>query len=150
LSQSVAEGHGRRVLAVDDEPAVTLLIRRVLETAGYEVKTAATGEEALEAIRGFTPDLLIVDKNLPRMTGFELVKAARVYLPHLPVMVITAAPDSSSALTERIDAYLPKPFLSLEAFRAAVAEAFEHNRSARERLDVQRKLNEVVAQLRRS
>ena len=150
MSHSVAEVPGRRVLAVDDEPAVTILIRRVLENAGYEVKTAASGEEALETMKGFTPDLLIVDKNLPRMNGYEVVKAARAHLPHLPVMVITAAPDPMGLQAERIDSYLPKPFRSLEAFRAAVAEAFERNQSARERLDIQRKLNEVVAQLRRS
>lgn len=149
VNQAAAGSHARRVVAVDDEPAVTLLIQRVLESAGYEVRTAASGEEALEVMERFQPDLLIVDKNLPRMNGFEVVTAARARLPNLPVMVITAAPEMLQGQSERIDAYLAKPFRSLDALRAAVAEAFERNRAARERLELQRKLDEVVAQLRR-
>ena len=143
-------GTGKRVLAVDDEPAVTLLITRVLQRAGYDVRTASSGEDALAAIQEQAPDLLIVDKNLPRMHGMELVKAARIRLPNLPVIIITAAPEPFMPNQERIDGYLAKPFRSLDALRDAVAEAFERSRAAREREDLQRKLTEVVAQLRKS
>jgi CheY-like chemotaxis protein len=140
----------RRVIAVDDEPEVTLLISRVLEREGYDVRTAGTGEAALALLTADPPDLLIVDKNLPRMNGFELVRQARTRLPNLPVIIITAAPEPFAPLQDRIDGYLAKPFRSLEALRQAVAEAFDRNRAARERLDLQRRLNEVMAQLGQS
>lgn len=140
----------KSVLAVDDEPAVTLLISRVLTRAGYEVRTAGSAEEALGMIEVSAPDLMIVDKNLPRMHGIELLRTVRAKLPHLPVIMITAAPETIAGSPERIDGYLAKPFKSLDALRDAVAEAFERSRAAREREALQRKLNEVVAQLRKS
>src|SRR3982751_1655140 len=103
----------RSVLAVDDEAAVTLLISRVLQRAGYEVRTAASAEEALERIDERPTDLLIVDKNLPRMHGFELVRQLRARFPNLPVIIITAAPEPFAPMQERIDGYLAKPFRSL-------------------------------------
>jgi CheY-like chemotaxis protein len=150
VRQSQSDGKKKkRVLAVDDEPAVTRLVSRVLNE-GYEVHTAASAEEALAEMESFTPDLLIVDKNLPRMSGMDLVKAARSQLPNLPVIVITGAPEALHGNPERIDVYLAKPFRSLDLLREAVAEAFERQRAARERGELQRKLDEVVAQLRRT
>jgi CheY-like chemotaxis protein len=135
---------------VDDEPAVTTLLTRVLTKDGYDVRTVASAEDALAAMdAGFTPDLLIVDKNLPRMLGLELVRVVRLRLPQLPVIVITAAPEALHGNPDRIDVYLAKPFRTLEVLRDAVSEAFERQRAARERVELQRKLNEVVAQLRR-
>ena len=139
----------RRVLAVDDEPSVTLLVSRVLQRAGFDVVTAGSGEEALEVARRTPPDLLIVDKNLPRMNGFELLKRVRTLYPSVPVIIITAAPEPFSAMNERVDGYLAKPFKSLDALRDAVHQAFERQRVAQERQDLQRKLDEVMAQLRR-
>jgi DNA-binding NtrC family response regulator len=144
----IGEESKKRVLAVDDEPAVTRLLSRVLHE-DYEVHTAPSAEDALAAMEAFTPDLLIVDKNLPRMSGFDLVKAARSRLPQLSVIVITGAPEALPGDTERIDVYLAKPFRSIELVRNAVAEAFERQRTAQERVELQRKLDEVVAQLRR-
>lgn len=144
------DGAKKRILAVDDEPAVTTLLTRVLTKDGYDIRTVATAEDALAAMNaGFTPDLLIVDKNLPRMPGLELVRVTRMRLPHLPVIVITAAPEALHGNPDRIDVYLAKPFRTLEVLRDAVSEAFERERAARERVELQRKLNEVVAQLRR-
>jgi CheY-like chemotaxis protein len=147
MSQSSFDPSRRSVVAVDDEPAVTQLISRVLEREGYDVRTAASAEEALELIDQRPADLFIVDKNLPRMHGFELVRQLRARFPNLPVIVITAAPEPFAPLHERIDGYLAKPFRSLSALRETVADAFERSRVARERQDLQRRLNEVVAQL---
>lgn len=138
------------VLAVDDEPAVTLLISRVLSRAGYEVFTCASGEEGLVLLEKNPVDLLIVDKNLPKMHGFEFVRKARSKLPQVPVIIITAAPEAMGPMHERIDGYLAKPFRSLDVLRDAVKEAFERSRAAREREELQRRLNEVVAQLRKA
>ncbi len=142
-----AEPSLRSVLAVDDEPDVTQLISRVLQRVGYDVRTAASAEEALELIDERPADLLIVDKNLPRMHGFELVRQLRARFPNLPVIIITAAPEPFAPLHERIDGYLAKPFRSLSALRESVADAFERSRAAQERQELQKRLNEVVAQL---
>jgi CheY-like chemotaxis protein len=138
-----------RVLAVDDEPEVTLLIARVLGRDGYEVIGAGSGEEALERARLQPPDLLIVDKNLPRMNGFELIRQVRGLYPNIPAIIITAAPEAHPPRAERLDGYLAKPFRSLDALRGAAAEALERSRAALERQELQRRLSEVVAQLRR-
>lgn len=115
------------------------------------MRTASSGEEGLQILDKQGPvDLLIVDKNLPRMHGLEFVRRARTKLPRVPVIVITAAPEAMTGISERIEGYLAKPFRSLDALREAVAQAFERNRVAREREDLQRKLNEVVAQLRKA
>jgi CheY-like chemotaxis protein len=148
VGQILSETLKKRVLVVDDEPAVTRLISRILD-ASYEVRAASSGEEALVAMEEFTPDLLIVDSNLPLMSGLELAKTARTQLPQLPVIVITGAPEGLHGNPDRIDGYLAKPFRSVEFVRDAVAEAFERQRTAQERVDLQRKLDEVVAQLRR-
>jgi CheY-like chemotaxis protein len=131
VGEIFADDLTKRVLVVDEDPAVTELVPRLLDE-GYEVRTAASGEEALGAMQHFTPDLLVVDKELPGMSGLDLVKAARCQLPHLPVI------------------HLPKPFRTADILRDAVADAFERQRAARERVELQRKLNEVVARLRRS
>lgn len=144
-------GSGKKtILAVDDESAVTLLIQRVLTRAGYEVRTAGSGEEALQILDQSPVDLLIVDKNLPRMHGLEFLRKARMKFPQVPAIVITAAPEAIGPMNERIDGYLAKPFRSIAALREAVNEAFERSRAAREREELQRRLNEVVAQLRKT
>ncbi len=136
------------MLAVDDEPAVTTLISRVLKKEGFEVLTAASAEEGLELARSNPPDLLIVDKNLPRMNGFELLREVRALHPDVPALVITATPEAGHP-PERIDGYLAKPFRSLDALRTAVTDALERHRAARERQALKLQLDQLLAQLRK-
>ncbi len=137
-----------RVLAVDDEPAVIVLISRVLRKAGYDVLTAGTAEDALNLARRAPPDLLVVDKNLPRMNGFALLREVRALHPDVPALIITATPEAGLP-PEKIDGYLAKPFRSLDALRVAVTEALERHQAARERQALQRQLQQVVSQLRK-
>jgi CheY-like chemotaxis protein len=133
---------------VDDESSARLLILRVLQRAGYEVTAVSSGEEALALVeRGQKFDLLITDKNLPKMHGLELIRRARLLLPDLPVVLITAAPDAAAVSGERLEAYLAKPFKNLQALEEAVRAAFEAHKVHLARQEMQRTLNELMSQL---
>ncbi|MCD6535164.1 MAG: response regulator [Deltaproteobacteria bacterium] len=79
----------KRVLVVDDEKGIRDLFRRVLETAGYKVKTAESGEQALEILEHDKFTLLLFDLNLPGIDGIELCKKARKILPISIIIAIT-------------------------------------------------------------
>ena len=70
----VAKSH---VLVVDDDPGKLVLLEVALTTAGYEVRTAADGEEGLAAVTSFQPDLVVSDVMMPRMNGYELARRIR-------------------------------------------------------------------------
>lgn len=78
-----------RVLVVDDEKGIRDLFCRVLETAGYEVETAESGEQALEILEQDKFQLLLLDLNLPGIDGIELCKRTRKILPISIIIAIT-------------------------------------------------------------
>jgi CheY-like chemotaxis protein len=138
----------RRVLVVDDQVEVCELVKKVLMRAGYLVDSAGTGEEALEMLAEQPVDVVIVDKNLPRMHGGEVITQARRLLPDLAVILITAFPEPFALPPERLDGYLAKPFKSLKAIEEAVAAALESSLAAKRRWELRDRLNQVVADLR--
>src|SRR5205814_9162177 len=114
----------KRILVIDDQPEVCSLLKKVLEREGrYQVVTAFTGEDGLAALAKEPIDLMIVDKNLPRMHGGEVIVHARKKLPQLAVILITAFPEPFSLPPERLDGYLAKPFKNLKAIEDAVPAA---------------------------
>lgn len=138
----------KRILAVDDEASARVLILRVLQRAGFDVTAVASAEEALGLLeKGQKFDLLITDKNLPKMHGVELVRRARKHLTDLPVVLITAAPDAAAIGGERLEAYLAKPFKNLQALEEAVRTAFEAHKVHMARQEMQRTLNELMTRL---
>jgi DNA-binding response OmpR family regulator len=82
----------RRVLVVDDEPAIRLLAQRALEYRGYAVDTAADGLEALDKVRQWRPDLVLLDAMLPKLHGFEVARRIRsdAATRSLPVVIMSA------------------------------------------------------------
>jgi DNA-binding response OmpR family regulator len=85
-----------RVLVIDDEPAVRLLLQRNLEFAGFEVETAEDGARGLVAFRQSAPDVVVLDLMMPHVDGFEVLRAIAaegVGVP--PVIVLTALSDPS-------------------------------------------------------
>jgi len=103
------------VLAVDDEPDVTDLVRFHLARAGYEVATAASGREAIEAIRGCRPDLVLLDLMLPDIDGFAVCEILRrsAATAAVPIIILSAwATQDSRLLGLELGAldYVPKPF----------------------------------------
>ena len=73
----MGEPVGKRILLVEDEPALQELISRYLVTGGYVVQTALDGLDAIKKLRGGLPDLVISDLNMPRMDGFEFLHVMR-------------------------------------------------------------------------
>ena len=111
----------KRVLLVDDSPALLELLARALRQAGHEVGTATDGDEGLEKFRGGRWDLVITDLQMPRMSGEELAKAVQADDPEFPVIIITGDPGRVRG-SERFFRVLAKPFCC-EGLLALVAEA---------------------------
>ena len=137
----------KRVLVIDDEPQIIELLSKVLVRAGYQVRTAATGEDGLALLEQFPADLLIVDKNLPRMHGGEVIVQARRRDPFLAVILITAFPEPFALGPERLNGYLGKPFKSLKAIEDAVVAALDSAEELRRRDELKSRLSQVVAEL---
>jgi CheY-like chemotaxis protein len=137
----------KRVLVIDDDVEVHELIGRVLLRAGYQVRTAASGEEGLDVLDNFPADLLVVDKNLPGMHGGEVIFQARRRFPVMAVILITAFPEPFSLGPERLNGYLAKPFKSLKAIEEAVAAAIEGAEGLRQRAELKSRLSQVMAEL---
>ena len=104
-----------RILAVDDTPENLEILRMRLEANGYEVVTAADGEEGLAKVRSLRPDLILLDIMMPKLDGISVVRMlkADVSLRSIPVILVTAKADTRDVV-EGLDAggddYLTKPF----------------------------------------
>lgn len=102
-----------RVLLVDDEEAITSTLAPYLERSGFDVETAGDGEEALRALAGRRPDIVVSDVLMPRLDGRELVRRLRAAEEWTPVILLTkvdASFERSAALDDGADDYLGKPF----------------------------------------
>ena len=107
---------------VDDDPAVTSLLRRGFAYEGYEVQTAGSGPDALKLARDRPPALVILDIMMPGMDGLEVCRRLREAEPSLPILLLTAreAPgDQIRGLDIGADDYVTKPF-SFEVLSARV------------------------------
>ena len=106
---------GARILIVEDEEALALLLRYNLEAEGYEVETVARGDEADSRLKERTPDLIILDWMLPGLSGIELCRRlrARAETRLLPIIMLTARGEESErvrGLGTGADDYIVKPF----------------------------------------
>ncbi|MEV8315074.1 response regulator transcription factor [Streptomyces sp. NPDC059900] len=104
---------GTRLLVVDDEPAILDVLATSLRFLGYEVREAATGAEALAAVRRQAPHLILLDVMLPDVDGFEVVRRLRQGGSEVPVIFLTAresGQDIVGGLDLGADDYITKPF----------------------------------------
>jgi two-component system KDP operon response regulator KdpE len=102
----------QRILIVDDEPQITRVLRRSLTTHGYEVRSSADGESALETFGDWHPDLVITDLSMPNMNGLELCKRLRS-ASLIPIIVLSVKGEEQikvEALDAGADDYVSKPF----------------------------------------
>jgi two-component system, OmpR family, KDP operon response regulator KdpE len=104
------------ILVIDDEAQIRRTLRTTLAGAGYRVLDARNGEEALLKIREETPDLLIIDINMPGMSGFEVCREIRDAsdAPIIMLSVRSGERDKVRALDAGADDYVVKPFSSQE------------------------------------
>jgi DNA-binding response OmpR family regulator len=100
------------VMLVEDEYDLQQAVKGLLEDEGYEVVACGSGEEALEALEGRRPDLLLLDLMLPYMSGDEVLDAVRGLpaLDGLPVIVMSAVRTPKDEVVARSQAFLKKPF----------------------------------------
>ena len=130
-----------RILVVDDEPQIRRIMRTTLTGAGYEVDDAKTGEEALEKLRDYHPDLVLLDMNMPGMGGLaacrEMRAGAGVAIIMLTVRNIES--DKVEALDAGADDFVTKPFSTpelLARIRAALRRVPASTQSSPARIRV--------------
>jgi two-component system KDP operon response regulator KdpE len=103
---------GGRILVVDDEPQIRRIMRAELTGAGYEVEDAKTGEEALDKVRTFRPDLMLLDINMPGMGGLAACRSIRADT-NIAIIMLTVH-NTEAAKIEALDAgaddFVTKPF----------------------------------------
>lgn len=107
----------RRILVVDDERDILDLARIILKSGGYDVATAASGEEALKIISMKKPDLVLLDVVLPGVSGLEVCRRLKRYpgTPPIKVVLFTALGTEVDMMLEKkdkADGYISKPFTS--------------------------------------
>lgn len=101
-----------RILVVDDEPQITRVLRTTLSSHGYAIRTAGDGDEALEVMRDWTPDLIITDLAMPNMEGLELCRRVREKST-IPIIILSVRGEEKNkieALDAGADDYVTKPF----------------------------------------
>ena len=105
----------KKILVIDDDAQLVSLIQIRLEANGYEVITAYDGQEALEKIRGWMPDLIILDLMLPKLPGEEVCREVRKdeKTKNIPIIMLTGKTSDTDRVVGRVigaDCYMPKPF----------------------------------------
>lgn len=110
----------KKILLVDDEDSIHLLYREELEEEGYEVHSALSGEEALEKLKIISPDLVILDINMPGINGIDTLRQIKEKNPGLPVILSSAYQEFKQDLaTWASDDYIVKSS-NLSELKAAV------------------------------
>ncbi|ROR32098.1 response regulator transcription factor [Inmirania thermothiophila] len=109
----------KRVLVVDDEPNIVLSLEYLMRREGYEVQTAADGEEALARIREAPPDLVLLDVMMPGLDGYRVCEAVRAdpALAGVRIVMLTAKGrdvERERGLALGADDYITKPFSTRE------------------------------------
>ena len=113
MGMSTAATQPVKVLIVDDEAGVRELLKDALKLAGFETLAVGDGMSALTALRSYTPEIMIIDINMPLMDGFELVERLRKNGNSVPVLMLSARADRvdiTRGLTIGADDYVVKPF----------------------------------------
>ena len=140
------------VLIVDDEPSIRISLRTILSGLGFAVVETARGEEAVSLVRTAQFDIVLLDINMPGLTGIEVCRLMRKNAPLLPIVMLTVQGNEDrkvEALDAGADDYITKPFQLRELIariRAAVRRNFiveEENKQiliGDVRLDIERHL----------
>jgi len=122
------------LLAVDDDEAILALVRRLAEREGYDIVTRANGREAIEFLKQRSPELVLVDLQMPEVGGLDVVRAVREADPHCQVALMTGHASIDTAVEAiKLGAmdYLTKPFdlAQLRRLLTAVRDEIDKRRS---------------------
>jgi two-component system alkaline phosphatase synthesis response regulator PhoP len=104
-----------QILLVDDEPNILLSLQFLMKRAGYQVSTATDGEQALSQVEALTPDLILLDINMPKLNGYAVCERIRANpaWQHIRIVLLTAKGrevEKEKGLALGADAYITKPF----------------------------------------
>jgi two-component system KDP operon response regulator KdpE len=102
----------RNILVVDDEPQITRVLMTTLTSHGYAIRLAGDGDEALQVMKDWPPDLLITDLSMPNMDGLQLCRSVRT-TSTVPIIVLSVRGEDQTkieALDAGADDYVTKPF----------------------------------------
>ena len=113
----------RKVLIADDEPNIVTALEFLLKRAGYDVRTATNGEEALALVESYLPDLVLIDIMMPGKSGYEVCQRMRERPEwrHIKIVMVTAKgreAEVSKGMSLGADLYVTKPFSTQELIAA--------------------------------
>jgi DNA-binding NtrC family response regulator len=142
----------KRILAIDDEPAMTEWLKILLEHAGYEVRTALIGTRGEELFRAWRPDGAVIDMMLPDVDGIELVRRFKAFDPEAEVIVVTGQgniPRSVEAVKAGAFDFLEKPIDAdrlLDKLEKAIKRKslVDENEQLKAKLEDRHKLHNVI------
>lgn len=136
------------ILIVDDEKDVCEMLERYLKSKGYETNSANDGREALEKVKTFKPQVVLLDIRMPNMSGIECLKNIKRDYPDTEVIMATAIKDMEPAIScmkEGAYGYQTKP-IDLENLAIDIEKAIEHRRLLLENKDYQANLEKKVVE----
>jgi DNA-binding response OmpR family regulator len=124
----------KKILIADDEPSIVTALEFLLLRAGYEVRVARDGDQTLELVDTYNPDLVLLDVMMPRKSGYEVCTRIRQHPDrrHLKIVMLTAKgrdAEVSKGLSMGADLYVTKPFSTRELM-ARIKELIGHDREA--------------------
>lgn len=121
------------ILIADDEPNIVLSIEFLLQDAGYRVRIARDGQEAIDAVAAEPPDLVLLDVMLPRLSGFDVCQRIRAHPAWRDIRIVMLSAkgrevEVHKGLAVGADAYVTKPF-AIQELLAVVAHQLQRGRS---------------------
>jgi DNA-binding response OmpR family regulator len=102
-----------KILVVDDDAIVIKSCKRILEAEGFEVSTVPSADDALEAIKNYDFDLLLIDVKMPKRDGMYLMREIKKGWPEIPVIIMSGYPTPETiadVLNLGANLFIPKPF----------------------------------------
>lgn len=108
---------GPIVLLVDNEPLVRTVLAEVLRQSGFDVRTAGSGTEAVEMAQRATPALVLMDVQMPGLSGWETLERLHETQPDIPVLMMSGADYHDEAISRGAAGFISKPYRPVEVLR---------------------------------
>lgn len=126
------QARGNSILVVDDDPSIRSLLQQEFTQAGYQVRLAADGREAIQRVREEAPGLVVLDVMMPEMNGFDVAAVLRndPATMDIPIIILSIVEDKERGFRAGVDRYLTKPIDTSTLFHE-VGELLDQGKSRR-------------------